>query len=254
MMGAMNLDQTMAALERAGSEQARKLYARHGAKEPMFGVGYAALYALQKQIGVDQELAERLWDTGNHDARVLATLVADGSAITAAKLNRWRRAADHRFLAMAFAAFAARSRVGLECALQWIDGAGEFEQAAGWATLAGLATSRAVGDGTFAVLLPRLQRVMHELPNYARSAANNCVIAIGSRPALTAAAMAVAKGVGRVEVDHGDSNCKTPVATEYIVKMAKRAAKKAAPAKRRVTKKAAKKKSAKKKAKAKRRR
>lgn len=242
----MNLDQTMAALERAGSEQTRKTYRRYGAKEPMFGVSYAAFYALQKQIRVDQALAEQLWNTGNHDARVLAMLIADGEQMTAAKLNRWRRAADHPFLMMSFSSLAARSKAGLECALQWIESENEFEQAAGWGALAGIANSRNVGDATFAPLLSRLQNVMHELPNYARYSANNCLIAIGGRPDLTAAAMAVAKAVGRVEVDHGDTECKTPVATEYIVKMTKRAAKKAASAKRPGTKKAAKKKAAKK--------
>ena len=226
----MNLAQTMAALERAGSEQTRKTYRRHGAQDPMFGVSYAALYGLQKQTGTDQALAEALWETGNHDARVLAMLIADGEQMTAAKLNRWRRTTNQRFLSMSFTSLAARSKAGLECALQWIDGKDEYEQAAGWGTLAGLASSRAVADAVFAPLLPRLEVVVHELPNMARYYANNCLIAIGGRPELTAAAMAVARKVGRVEVDHGDTDCKTPVATEYIVKMASRNAAKAAKA------------------------
>jgi hypothetical protein len=220
----MNLGQTMVALERAGSEANRKVWMRHGAAEPMFGVSYATLYALQKQIGVDQRLAEALWNTENHDARVLATLIADGDAMTAADLNRWRRAATHRFLAMAFSSLAARSRSGLVCALRWIDGWSEFEQAAGWGTLAGLATGRAVADDTFAALLSRIERTIHTLPNYARYSANNCLIAIGSRPGLAAEAMRIAKAIGRVAVDHGDSQCKTPEASAYIDKVAKRRA------------------------------
>jgi len=227
----MNLAQTMAALERAGTEQTRKTWRRHGAKDPMFGVLHAALYKLQKQIGTDHALAEALWDTGNHDARVLAMLIADGEQMTAAKLNRWRRAADHRFMVMSFSQLTARSKAGLECALQWIDGKNEFEQSMGWCTLAGLANGSSVGDETFAPLLPRLQRVMHELPNFARYCANSCLIAIGGRPAFTNVALAIAKTVGRVEVDHGDTDCKTPDASEYIMKMAIRKAGKAAPKK-----------------------
>lgn len=233
----MNLAQTMAALERAGSEAARKVWMRHGASEPMFGVSYATLYALQKQIGVDQRLAEALWNTENHDARVLATLIADGEAMTAADLNRWRRAATHRFLAMAFSSLAARSRSGLVCALRWIDGWSEFEQAAGWGTLAGLATGRAVADQTFVALLSRIERTIHAMPNYARYSANNCLIAIGSRPGLAAEAMRIAKAIGRVAVDHGDSECKTPEASEYIGKVAKRQAGKGEAAKAKVAKK-----------------
>lgn len=220
----MKLDQVMKALARAGTARNRTVYARHGAQEPMFGVGYATLYGLQQRIGVDHALARALWDTRNHDARVLATLVADGESMTAAELQRWQRAADHRFLAMAFSALAARCRAGLACALRWIDGKREFEQAAGWGTLAGLTANRAIGDEVFAPLLPRLEKGMHELPNYARYAANNCLIAIGSRPGLQAEAMRVARAIGRVVVDHGDSSCKTPVAAEYIDKMRKRPA------------------------------
>lgn len=218
----MKLDQVMKALAKAGTAHNRKVYARHGAQEPMFGVGYATLYALQERIGVDHGLACALWDTGNHDARVLATLVADGESMKSAELQRWQRAADHRFLAMAFSALAARCKAGLACALRWIDGKREFEQAAGWGTLAGLTANRALGDELFAPLLPRLEKGMHELPNYARYAANNCLIAIGSRPGLRAEAMRVARAIGRVVVDHGDSSCKTPVAAEYIDKMSKR--------------------------------
>lgn len=218
----MNLEQTMAALERGGTEANRKVWMQHGAAEPMFGVSYATLYALQKTIGVDQRLAEALWNTENHDARVLATLIADGEAMTAADLNRWRRAATHRFLTMAFCSLAARSRSGLVCALRWIDGWSEFEQAAGWGTLAGLATGRAVADATFVALLSRIERTIHSLPNYARYSANNCLIAIASRPGLAAAAMRVAKALGRVSVDHGDSQYKTPEATEYTGKAAQR--------------------------------
>jgi hypothetical protein len=223
-MKTMRLDEAMAALERAGSEKTAKTYLRHGAKPPLFGVPYAALYALQKRIGADQPLAEALWATGNYDARVLATLVADGEAMTAATLGRWRRDCENRFAAMAFAAVAARCAPGLPCALRWIDGAGEFEQAAGWGTLAGLANARTAADDVFAPLLGRIERTIHQLPNLARYMANNCLIAIGTRPSLAADAMRVAKAVGRVEVDHGDTACKTPVASEYIAKIAARTA------------------------------
>ncbi len=220
----MKPDDVMKALERAGSEQTRKTYRRHGGKEPMFGVSYATLYSLQKKLGTDQQLAEALWATGNQDARTLATLIADGARMTKATLERWRRDSDHRFAVLGFAAVAARSKPGLELALKWIDGKGEFEQANGWGTLAGIANGRTIGDDVLAPLLPRLEHTIQRLPNFARYMANNCLIAIGSRPGLTAMAMAVAKAVGRVEVDHGDTECKTPVATEYIAKMTARAA------------------------------
>src|SRR5690349_21683734 len=85
----MTLQETMTALEKAGSAQARKTYARHGAPEPMFGVSFATLKTLVKRINVDQELAEALWNTGNFDARNLAVKIADPAAISSRELDRW---------------------------------------------------------------------------------------------------------------------------------------------------------------------
>jgi len=59
----LTLAQTMTALEKAGSEQTRKTYLRHGAKPPLFGVSFATLKTMHKAIGVDHELAVALWDT-----------------------------------------------------------------------------------------------------------------------------------------------------------------------------------------------
>ena len=66
----MHVDEVMRELEAAGSEQTRRIYARHGVTTPMFGVSYAVLRELQKRIRTDHGLALDLWATGNHDARV----------------------------------------------------------------------------------------------------------------------------------------------------------------------------------------
>jgi len=68
----MNKTEALRALKALGTAQNRKVYARHGVQPPLFGVSYAALGKLRKQIGVDHKLALALWKSGNHDARVLA--------------------------------------------------------------------------------------------------------------------------------------------------------------------------------------
>ena len=85
----MSLKEVMAALEKNGSAQTRKTYARHGAADPMFGVSFGYLKTLVKRIKVDQELAEALWDTGNFDARNLASKVCDPANIAPKVLDAW---------------------------------------------------------------------------------------------------------------------------------------------------------------------
>src|SRR5262245_23311113 len=229
----MNLTEVMSALERAGSEGTRKTLQRHGARPPLFGVSYGDLYGLQKRLGTDHALAQQLWNSGNHDARVLATLIADTGRANDALLEEWLHDSQGRALLTMFAAFAGRSRAGRDAAWRWIEDLAEHRQAAGWTVLAVAAGQADADEPRLAALLPRIARSIHAAPNSARHAMNSCLIAIGGRPALTEKALAAAKQVGAVEVDHGDTACETPLATAYIEKMAaRRAANASAPAKK----------------------
>lgn len=90
----MTLKEALAALKKAGTAQNRKVYGRHGVKGEMFGVSYATLGSLKKKIKLDHVLAVQLWKTGNHDARVLATMVADPAAATGKEIDAWVKDLD----------------------------------------------------------------------------------------------------------------------------------------------------------------
>lgn len=78
----MNLEQVMHELEQMGSVQTRKTYKRHGFKEPMYGVKIADLKKLVKKIKKDHELALKLYQTGNYDAKYLAHYIIDPKKMT----------------------------------------------------------------------------------------------------------------------------------------------------------------------------
>ena len=137
----MSLAETMGALEKAGSEQTRKTYARHGAQEPMFGVSFATLKTLVKRIGVDHELALALWNTGNHDAGILAIKIADPARISPAELDRWANANRMRMCGGYLAALAAESPHGAAKAREWLASADAALRAIGW-NLAGMLANR----------------------------------------------------------------------------------------------------------------
>ncbi|MCP3920046.1 MAG: DNA alkylation repair protein, partial [bacterium] len=84
----------MARLRSLGSDSIRKTWTRHGVTAKAFGVRYGDMYKLVKEIGVDHSLARALWTTKNHDARVLAMMVADPSATTATELDTWAKELD----------------------------------------------------------------------------------------------------------------------------------------------------------------
>jgi hypothetical protein len=213
-----------------GSEQTRKTYARHGVTCPMFGVSIANLKTIAKNIKGDQALAAELFDTGNHDAMYLAGIVADGSQMTKKQLQAWAKAAgspvvcDHTVPAVA-----AESPHARELALKWIDAKKESLACTGWNTYAGIVATRPDDELDLDEIKSLLDRIaggpsggIHDAPDKVRYTMNGFVISVGTyvKPLLKHA-KAVAKKIGAVEVDMGDTACRVPLATAYIAKVEK---------------------------------
>lgn len=213
----MQLEEAMRALEAAGKPQARKVYAKHGVKGACFGVSFATLRAMAKRHGPDQALAEALWATRNHDARVLATLVADPARLSGRVLAAWLDDVDSRPLADLVAEAAARHPGALPLAAGWRAAAEEWHARVGWMVLAKHA--EALDEDEARRVVAEIERGIHAAPNQARDAMNTALIAIGARgERLCTLAIEAARRIGKVRVDHGDTACKTPDAEAYILK------------------------------------
>src|SRR5262245_13952614 len=70
--------------------------ARYGIRAPkVFGVSMAAMRALAKRFGRSHELAEALWKTGWHEARILASFVDEPEKVTSEQMDHWCRDFDN---------------------------------------------------------------------------------------------------------------------------------------------------------------
>lgn len=216
----MTLAEAMNALEQAGSEQTRKTYLRHGASEPLFGVSFATLKSLLKKIGVDHDLALALWDTGNVDARNLAMKIADPAVMSAEDLDRWAGAGLMRGCGNYVAALAAEGPHAMALAAKWLQATGRPEAVTGWLLVAALAMNdEQVTEAWLRERLAEIEQTIHGAPNTQREAMNHALIMIGCHgPELRSLATAAAKRIGKVNVDHGDTACKTADAASYIEK------------------------------------
>src|SRR5260370_499759 len=58
------------------------------------GISAPVLHQFAKHIGKDHRLAQELWATGIHEARILATLIGESEKVTAAEMDRWVRDFD----------------------------------------------------------------------------------------------------------------------------------------------------------------
>ena len=224
----MNKNQMMKKLGALGTAQNRKVYGRHVTSE-MFGVSFANLGMLKREVKVDQELAEQLWATGNLDAQILATMIADPEQMTASKLDAWVKEADNRGTGSALSNLAAKSPVAFKRVEKWTRSRNEWISMTGWHVLASLAREdEERSDDVLEGYLGRIEAEIHGAKNYTRYAMNNALISIGiSNPKLRKMAIAAARRIGKVEVDHGPTSCKTPDAVPYIAKAVAHQAKQA---------------------------
>ena len=224
----MKVQEVFRKLELMGTDQNRKIYARHGVGDSQFGVSFKNIRKMAKEIGVDSYLAEMLWRSGNHDARMLATLIIDAKNIEEQTLDRWVDDLDNYVITDAFSEMVSRTEFIYKKAKEWMNLPGEWISSAGWNLVSHMAMKdQSLDDNFFFTLLEIIESAIHERPNRTRYNMNNALIAIGVRnPSLQAEAEKAAEHIGIVEVDHGETSCKTPEAIPYIRKtLAHRAAK-----------------------------
>jgi 3-methyladenine DNA glycosylase AlkD len=214
----------MQQLQQLGNESTKKVLIKHGAREPFFGVKIEELKKIQKKVKSDYPLSLELYDTGNSDAMYLAGLITDPMKMTRENLNNWAEKAYWYMLSEFTVAWvASESQFGIELALQWIDSGKEQIAAAGWSTLASIASIKKdeeINAALYSQLLVRVSRTIHSEKNRVRAAMNNFVISVGGYCShLTVEAQQVASGLGKVTIVMDGTACKVPAAVDYIQKM-----------------------------------
>ena len=219
----MTLEQVMSELAAKGSESVKRLWLKHGAKEPFFGVKIGDLKPLHKKLKGEQALALQLYATGNGDAQYLAGMIAAGAQMTPTQLQRWADTAAWSMISGTIVPWVACEHPdGVALALKWIDSKKEDVARAGWSTLGALAATipdEHLPVKEFGALLDRVARTITVAPDVVRYSMNGFVISCGTYLApLGAKAIATARKIGRVEVDMGETECKVPDAEAYILK------------------------------------
>ncbi len=219
--------EVMDELQSKGSEGVKKIWVKHGIREPFFGVKIEELKKIQKKVKVDYELAKELYATGNADAMYLAGLITDDNKMTKADLESWVKAAlSSNINEYTVPWVASQGKYGFELALEWIESPEPHIAAAGWATLncvMALTPDDKLDLPFLKHTLERVEKTIHTADNRVRMKMNSFVIALGSYIIpLSDEAIATAKRIGAVTVDMNGTACKVPDAVEYIMKVKNR--------------------------------
>jgi 3-methyladenine DNA glycosylase AlkD len=220
----LTLNEVMSKLEEMGTEQTKRTFVRHGAREPLFGVRIGDMKGLVKNIKKDQSLARALYQTGNYDAMYLAGLTVDPKSLTKEELQSWVSAAYCNGLAeYTVASVAAESLFALELAREWMGSSDEMVATCGWSTYGNyisVTPDDLLDIAEIRALLQQIQSTIHQERNRVRYTMNMFVIIAGSSVTeLYDEATKIAASIGKVQVHMGQTACKVPLAEDYIAKM-----------------------------------
>jgi 3-methyladenine DNA glycosylase AlkD len=201
----LDFDSVMRELESLGTAHTKKSYLSRGVSEPLFGVATGAMKPLKRQIGVDQALADKLWDTGNYDAMYFAGMIADVLVMTEADFDRWIEGAYCAMLSDSVVAVTlAESDLAQRVANRWIRSGDENRASAGWACyewLLGWRPDNWFEPEALRGLLELAATTIHEASPRQKRAMNNFVVAVGvSYQPLHDEALKTADDIGVVEV------------------------------------------------------
>ncbi len=177
--------------------------ARYGINpQGTLGISMPTLRQIARETGHDHALAAALWESGIHEARILAGLVEEPSHVDEQQLERWAAGFDswdvcdqvcsNLFWKLPLAA---------QKAMQWSERPEEFVKRAGFVLIAALAVhDKRAGDELFEKFLIPIQREAGDGRNFVRKAVNWALRSIGKRnPALNGKALAVARQMIQME-------------------------------------------------------
>jgi 3-methyladenine DNA glycosylase AlkD len=180
----MNIKQILKTLRTAGSPQNVAGMARYGiVAKSAYGAPSLAIERLARKVGKDHSLAEELWQTGNHDARILACFVEEPASVTAAQMERWVCDFDNWAICDGCCLHLFdRTRFAWPKTIQWSRRRPEFVRRAGFTLMAVLAVhDKQADDARFLKLLPLIVAGATDERNYVRKAVNWALRSIGKR-------------------------------------------------------------------------
>jgi len=156
------------------------------------GVGIPALRGLARRAGRDHALAAWLWETGIHEARILASMVDVPGMVTGEQMDAWVLGFDSWDLCdQVCSNLFSRTSHAWARALAWSTRSEEFVKRAGFALMAALTVhDRAASDDAFQPFLAAIERGSDDNRNYVRKAVSWALRQIGKRgPKLRARAV-----------------------------------------------------------------
>jgi 3-methyladenine DNA glycosylase AlkD len=192
----MQYDGILKKLETLANPKAVEGMARYGINpENTYGVSIPNLRKMAKEIRVDHALAQRLWASGIHEARILASMVDDPEMVTEEQMEAWANDFDSWDVCDGCCMnLFEKTEFAYQKAVEWSSKDKEFIKRAGFVLMARLAVSdKKAKDERFERFFALIKRESSDNRNFVKKAVNWALRQIGKRsPNLNRKALGIA--------------------------------------------------------------
>jgi 3-methyladenine DNA glycosylase AlkD len=226
MITAMTVKEVLTQLKSLGNEARQKHNAKAGAPANQFGVKLGDIRKLAEKIKTDHALSLKLWETGNVDAQLLATLIIKPQMLSAEDVDSMTRTTTCAQVADWWNSYVvAQHSEKEELRVKWMKGSEKDRWAAraGWHFTASR-VNKGLDEGLdLDALLDRIEKEMPKAVPEVQWTMNNTLGAIGIKhAALRKRAVAIGEKIGLYKDWPMSPGCIIPFVPVWVEAMVKR--------------------------------
>lgn len=180
----MTLQEVLSQLKSNANPKDREGMARFGINpQSALGVRVPALRALAQKIGRNHKLAQDLWKTKIHEARILASMIEEPERVTGNQMEEWVKEFNSWDLCdQCCMNLFDKMSISWEKASKWAKKDEEFIRRAGFALIACLAWhDKKAADRKFLRFFPLIKKYSIDERNFVKKAVNWALRQIGKR-------------------------------------------------------------------------
>lgn len=179
-----------------------------------FGIGVTKLRAMAKKIGRDHDLAVRLWNEPNHEAKIIGLLIDDPKRLTRDQVEKQADGAGPGMLSHVLSSCGATlpmSPIAFDIASDWMTSKDPVRRSCGYGLVYELAKDKKdkrLTDEFFLGCIDRIGRTIAKEENRVRVGMGGALMSIGKRnKKLNAAAVKAARAIGPIDFSEDGRKC-----------------------------------------------
>ena len=199
----MKTESVIKKLKNLSSSENKKGMERFGINtKKSFGVSVYEIRKLAKEIKRNHGLAQKLWDTGIREARILASLVEDPKAVTEKQMEGWVKDFDSWDVCdLTCSNLFDKTPYAYKKAVEWSGRGEEFVKRAGFVLMAVLSVhDKKAGNKKFEQFFALIKKHSSDERNFVKKAVNWSLRQIGKRNLpLNKKAIQVAREIAKID-------------------------------------------------------